>query len=170
MKKIFILVFLTAFTASMFAQVPKVATKVKSLAGLSANGLTIAVNPSYADTLKSTDTIFYKTLVNHSNIGYPYVSLLFKGVAGADTATVTVTFWQSVDGTHNWTQVLNTTSPTAWATSLTKAVQKAGGMDIDFWRSVGWFQSTYLGVRLICGTSSSFKGIYYGAIRFNSGK
>lgn len=167
MKKIFASFLFITLSVVLFAQVPKVTTKVKTLGAINP-GVILPINSSLTDTLKSTDTLFYKVQINHSDVGYPYISLLLKGgIAGTDTATVTVTFWQSVDGKTNWTQVLNTTSPTAWATSLTKAVQKAGGMDIDFWRSIAWFRSQFLGIRLICGTSASEKAIYYGSVRFD---
>jgi hypothetical protein len=168
MKKLFSLLFLASFVLTAFTQVPVITSKVKTLGTLSANGLTIAINPVLADTLKGTDTLFYKVPTFHTNTAYPYLSLIEKK-AGTNDTTALLTFWQSVDGTHNWQQILNTASPTAWSTTLAKAT----GTDIDFWRSIAWFQSTYLGIRLIStGTSTTgkYKNIYYGSIRLNSGK
>ena len=163
MKKLFSILFLAAFVASTFAQLP-LSTKVKSIGPVSENGLTIAINTSLADTLKGGDTLFYKVITNHAFAVYPYLSLIEKQAGTRDT-TALLTFWQSVDGSHNWVQVLNTTSPTAWSTTLAKATKT----DVDFWRSVGWFSSTYLGIRLIStgSSSSTYKNIYYGSIRIN---
>ncbi len=164
MKKILVsLLLLISVTA--FCQLPKIATKVKNLGAITA-GVIQPINAAYADTLKSADTVFYKLVVNHSRVVFPYVSLNVKATAGADTSVITVTFWQSVDGTR-WSQVLNTASPTPWATTISKANQKAGNVDIDFWRSIGWFQSQYLGIRLIATSVSGYKGIYFGSVRVN---
>ncbi len=166
MKKLISIIFLTAFVISTFAQLP-VASKVKTLGTVQANGITVAINPSLSDTLKSNDTLFYKIPVSHSNIGYPYISQLYKRAAGADTSVVTITFWQSVDGIHNWVPIKAGSSPSAFSVSLTKAVQLAGKIEIDFWQNIVWFQSSYLGIRYVATTVSGFKGIYYGSVRFN---
>ena len=172
MKKLFSLLFLASFVLTAFTQVPVITSKVKTLGTLQTNGLTVAINPLLADTLKSGDTLFYKINTFHSATSYPYLSLIEKK-AGSNDTTALLTFWQSVDGTHNWQQVLNTATPTAWNTTLAKAT----AIDLDFWRSIGWFQSTYLGVRIISNGPAAptakntyYKNIYYGSIRLNSSK
>jgi hypothetical protein len=169
MKRLFSILFLVALVATTFAQLPTTA-KVKVLNTVQPNGMTTAINPSYADTLKSADTLFYKIPINHGLVGFPYISQLFRKTAGADTSVITVTFWQSVDGVHNWVPVKAGASPSAYSVSLTKAIQKVGQIEIDFWQNIVWFQSSYLGVRYVATTVSGFKGVYYGSIRFNSGK
>ena len=164
MKKILSLLMTLFIGISLFAQVPIITSKVKNLS-VSENGLSVAINPSLSDTLKNGDTIFYKVLVNHSFAVYPYLSLIEKQTGTRDT-TALLTFWQSVDGTHNWQQVTNTATPTAWAITLAKAT----ATEVDFWRSIGWFNSTYLGVRLIGGgkkTGYTYYNCYYGSIRIN---
>lgn len=162
MKKIFTISIIALICASVSAQLP-VTSKIKTQpTQITASLGSVAFNASYSDTLKSGDTLFYKWSVAHTGIIYPYISLLKKNVA-SDT-TFTVTFWQSVDGSHNWVQVLNTTTPTAWATDIAKTIT---GTDISFWRSVGYFESTYLGMRLISKTKSGCKNIAYGSIRIN---
>ena len=163
MKKIITLLALMLLTVVMFAQVPKITKKIKTLDRVSENGLTIAINPVKADTLKSGDTLFYKIPVNHTRIGYPYISMLQKLVA-ADTVAV-LTFWQSVDGTNNWQQVLYGSSPSAWSITMAKGNT---GTDVSFWRSIGWFESSYLGMRFIAKPKSNFKKIFYGSIRYEA--
>ncbi len=196
MKKIISIIFIASFALTMFAQLPVITTKVKTLPAIK-EGQICPINTALQDTMKTGDTIFYKIQVNHSEIGYPYLSLLLKRVAGADTATVTATFWQSVDGTHNWQQIkylsqvttvlMDTTkywrhigaygvftgtgtsvnTETAFSVSLTKAIMKTG-TSISFWRNNACFESQYLGIRLVSAVSSSFKGIYYGSLRYNN--
>ena len=165
MKRLLLFVGMLLIVATTFAQLPKLnlTKKLKTLSTVSANGLTVAINPVKADTVKSGDTLFYKVPINHSFKGYPYISLLQKLVT-ADTVA-TLTFWQSVDGANNWQQVLNTASPTAWAITLAKGNT---GTDISFWRSIGWFESNWLGIRIIAKPKSNHKKIFYGSIRFDN--
>jgi hypothetical protein len=165
MKKILSILVTLLISVSIFAQLPAITSKIHTIGPVSENGLTIAINPSLADSLGQGDTLFYKIQTSHQSAVYPYISLIEKVGIGRDT-TVTLTFWQSVDGVHNWVQVLNTTTPTAWVTTLSKAT----ATDIDFWRSVGWFSSTYLGVRLIGNGKKAgytYNNKYYGSIRLN---
>jgi len=118
MKKIFILGFLFV-SLGLMAQLP-VSTKVKTLSPALVPGGITTLNSSKYDTLKTGDTLFYKVLINHDEIGYPYLSLLLKRVAGADTATVTATFWQSVDGSTNWQQVKYLSKVTTFLFDTTK--------------------------------------------------
>jgi hypothetical protein len=149
----------------MFAQLPQT-SKVKTLGAVSP-GKIMPINNSLTDTLGSNDTIFYKQLVNHDQVCFPYLSLLQKHVAGADTAVVTITLWQSVDGVHNWKQVKATTSPSAYSFTFSKALQLTGS-EIDGWSAVIWFRSQYIGIRLVSATISSYKAIYYGSIRYDN--
>ena len=91
------------FSAIAFAQVPTGTGKTKTLGTLQANGMTLAINPYKADTLKSGDTIFYKIPIYHSSVGVPYISLNTTGVSSDTTSTLT--FWQSVNGKDNWQQI-----------------------------------------------------------------
>ena len=172
MKKIFSLLLLVILTISLFGQLPSGkktdgTSKVKNLGALRA-GTVLPINMALTDTLPSNDTLFYKALIDHNFVGYPYISQLLKKAAGSDTSVITVTLWQSVDGKTNWTQVLAGTSPSAYSYSMTKAIQKAGGIDIDGWRSIMWFRSQYLGIRYISTTVSGYKGIYYGSLRYDN--
>jgi hypothetical protein len=162
MKNILILGFLI-LSINLMAQVPGVTKKVKTLSPSLASGLIANINNSLADTLKSGDTLFYKVVVTHDRVGFPYLSILKKVVATDTTADVT--FWQSVDGTHNWLQVKNTTSPTAWSTTLAKSTLAT---EYDFWQNVAWFRSQYLGIRFIQRVKSGSKVIVYGSVRYDN--
>jgi hypothetical protein len=171
MKRILSFILIATLTISIFAQLPvnkktDGTSKVKDL-GTAKPGDVIPFNPNLKDTLPSNDTLFYKVMVSHDIVVFPYESLLLKKVAGSDTSVITVTYWQSVDGKTNWQQVLSTTTPSAFSYSWTKALQKTGGVDIDGWRSVVWFRSQYFGARYISSTVSGYKGIYYGSFRFD---
>ena len=146
---------------SLFAQMP-VSSKIKDL-GVVNPGVIVQFNPNLTDTLKTTDTLFYKVAFNHTYVGYPYFTYARK-VVSADTTT-DVIFYQSVNGKTNWIQLQSTTTPTNYATTIAKA---ATGGQIDFWSGVIWFQSQYLGVRFIQRAKSTSKIILYGTIRFNN--
>lgn len=162
MKKIFIILLTFAICLNISAQLP-VASKVKNL-GSTIPGKIVPFNLSYTDTLKSADTLFYKVLVNHDVNVYPYISQLTRLVANDTTATLTL--WQSVDGVHNWQQLTTGTSPSAYSATIAKSTTT--GTEIDFWRSIGWFNSQWFGIRFIAKTKSGFKTIYYGSVRFNA--
>ena len=112
MKKIvFILMIFGLFVANAFSQLPQT-KKIYSLSPIYDNGTsaqTMATfNATYLDTLKTTstaDTVFYKLLINHVSIGYPYISINTKLVSAGYDTTAVVTFWQSVDGKNNWVQI-----------------------------------------------------------------
>ena len=200
MKKYFLFAALLTLTLGLSAQLP-VSTKVKTLGAISDQGIgapSIATfNAAKTDTLKSGDTLFYKVLINHGSVGYPYISQLTKLVANDTTATAT--FWQSVDGSTNWQQikylsqtttlVFDTTkyakgttgkfwdlysasgtsvnAETVWSVTVNKSTTT--GTNFSFWRQNAKFESQYLGIRFIASTKSGFKTIYYGSVRFEKG-
>jgi hypothetical protein len=116
MKKIITLITLVALVCfSTFAQVPKGATtglhskahKVFSLGMINDAGTIAKINPLKVDTLYSQDTLFFIVQINHSAVGYPYITVNTAVGTTSDTTlntTSTATFWQSADNS-NWTQV-----------------------------------------------------------------
>lgn len=162
---------------SLFAQVPKVASKVKDLGSISP-GKIIAINPNYTDTVTNGDTIFYKIVVTHEFNVTPYLSLLHKKPGSRDT-TSTLTYWQSVNGKDNWQQLVKGKAQSAYSllldtTSIANATIANKGHTISFWRDTAYFESQYLGLRIISNgaTSGSKKGyykpIYSGSLRINN--
>lgn len=159
----------------MFAQMPR-AAKVKNLGSVSP-GTILSINNTLADTVTNGDTIFYKIVVNHDNNVNAYLSLLHKKPGSRDTTSV-LTYWQSVDGVNNWQQLKKGKALSAYSTSLdTTSINNATvgskGRDISFWRDTVYFESQYLGLRIISNGATSggkkgyYKPIYYGSIRFN---
>ena len=125
MKKI-IFISLLFLSVVGLAQLP-VSTKIKNLATLEAGKIS-TINAAYADTLKSGDTLFYKVLVNHSYVGYPYISLITRLVANDTTSTLTL--WQSVDGTQNWQQITKVSQLTTLLFDTT-AIYGRGGNNVS---------------------------------------
>ena len=168
MKNIYLILILFAGMFGVSAQTP-VATKIKTLPALNdGNGLTIPINVSYSDTVKSGDTLFYKVLVGHNYVIYPYISILTKSLTSTKDTTTLLSLWQSVDGVHNWQRLYrDSVSVMVPYYGLTLAKSTTTGTELDFWRYKLLFQSTYLGIRLIGKTKSGFTGIYYGSVRVN---
>jgi|YelNatPaOPRAMG01_1025707.scaffolds.fasta_scaffold38094_3 hypothetical protein len=176
MKKLFSILFLAAFTLTMFAQVPKITSKVKNLGSVSP-GTILSINSNLADTITNGDTIFYKIVCNHDGFVTPYISLLHKKPGSRDTSSV-MTYWQSVNGVDNWQPVLkgkalSSYSATIDTTSINNATVGNKGHTYSFLRDTAYFESQYLGIRIISNGATSggkkgyYKPIYYGSIRFN---
>ena len=176
MKKLFSLLFLLAIALTVFAQVPKISSKVKNLGSVSP-GTIVQINPSLTDTVLNGDTIFYKLIVNHDAFVTGYISLLHKKPGSRDT-TSTLTYWQSVNGIDNWHQLTKGKALSAYSllidtTSINNATVGSKGHEISFLRDTAYFESQYLGLRIISngpatGTKKGYyKPIYTGSIRFN---
>lgn len=173
MKKLISILFIIGLCVGTYAQLPTKASKIKAVS-VADDGRIKPINynatstPTYSDTLKSGDTLFYKVLVSHSVIGYPYISWNTKLVA-ADT-TSKIDFWQSVDGVHNWQRLTKDSTgiavPTTWYPILI-AKSTTAGVNFSFWQVAARFESQYLGIRVIANVKTGFKTIYYGSIRFN---
>jgi hypothetical protein len=172
MKRFFSLCLILTIGLTAFSQMPKVTTKVKDLGAISP-GKIMAINPSLKDTV--IDTLFYRVLVNHDAFVTPYLSLLHQKPGSRDTTSV-LTYWQSVDGVHNWQQVkygkaLGAYSTSIDTTSIKNATLANQGRTISFLRDTAFFESQYLGIRFISNAPTSgakkayYKPIYYGSIR-----
>jgi len=189
MKKIVILFCIIVVCISVQASPTfPVSKKIKYWTSITDNGGNIipiqggsygTYNPLYLDTLGSADTLVvifplhYPTLTqngsNSANIPYstntfPYIVESWKSTGTHDTANVTVTYWQSLDGTvsanavnYNWFQVTAGASPSAY--SKTEAVRKIDQayFETDFARTIVWFNARYLAIRYISATKSGFK-------------
>jgi hypothetical protein len=176
MKKLFSILFLSSFILTTFAQVPKIASKVKLLSAASP-GTIVPFNASYTDTVAPGDTIFYKMVVNYDQFVTPYISLLHKKPGSRDTTSV-LTYWQSVNGVDNWKQVTKGKAQSVYSllvdtTSINNPNVGSKGHEISFLRDTAYFESQYFGFRFISngpatGTKKNYyKPIYTGSIRFN---
>ena len=125
MKKLFTISILLAFVLniSTFAQLPQ-KKKVYNLGAIYDNGSASQTfstfNSPALDTIKSgsaADTVFFKVLINHVSLGYPYISLNTKLVSASQDTIATVTFWQSIDGSTNWQQLKQVTNVVAFDTT-----------------------------------------------------
>jgi hypothetical protein len=123
MKKLFSISILLILAISTFAQLPQ-KKKVYTLGAIYDNGTAAQTfstfNAAFADTLKSgsaADTVFFKVLINHVSLGFPYISLNTKLVSAGQDTTATVTFWQSIDGSTNWQQLKQVTNVVAFDTT-----------------------------------------------------
>jgi len=176
MKKLFSILFLAALTITMFAQMPKISSKIKDLGSVSP-GTILSINTSLSDTITNGDTIVYKMIINHDGQVSPYLSLIHKKSGSRDTTTG-LTYWQSVNGKDNWKQVVKGKAQGAYSltidtTSTKNATETSRGRDISFLRDTAYFESQYFGLRFISNGATSggkkpyYKPIYYGSIRFN---
>ena len=111
MKKLFSISILLILAISTFAQLPQ-KKKVYTCSAIYDNQQAAQTfstfNATFADTIKSgsaADTVFFKVLINHVSIGFPYLSLNTKLVSAGQDTTATLTFWQSIDGSINWQQI-----------------------------------------------------------------
>lgn len=169
MKKLFSIIALISIVLFASAQLP-ISTKIKNV-GLVKQGEYISYDKNYTDTLKSGDTLFYKFEVTHTNEIVPYVVQNWKLVS-ADT-TVTVTFWQSMDGvttaSRSWLQIYNTTTlpVTTSAYSKTVTATSANTANYNFSQDMAFLGSRYLGIRYIAKTKTNFKSIPYGTVKVN---
>jgi hypothetical protein len=174
MKKIFSLFIVLLIGLTVFSQVPKIASKVKTLSAISP-GTIVQINPNYTDTV--ADTIFYKIVVNHDAFVTPYISLLHKKAGTRDT-TATLTYWQSVNGVDNWQQIQKGKALSAYSlaldtTSINNATIANKGHQISFLKDTGYFESQTLGLRIISNAPTSgskkayYKPIYSGSLRVN---
>jgi hypothetical protein len=170
MKRLVSLLIFMFIGVGLFGQLPKIASKVKTLGTISEKPVgtaptIIKFNALLTDTLKSTDTLFYKIPIIHSTVGYPYVTIRPKLIA--NDATATVTFWQSFDGVR-WTQC-NSVSNAYVLTAFTATVPVSTTLinEYSFWASNIKFDSQWFGMRFIAATNAGFKTLYYGSIRFN---
>jgi hypothetical protein len=176
MKKTLFFCITLLIGVSLFAQLPKVTTKIKSLSALSPGSI-VTINPTLTDTILNGDTIFYKVLVNHDIFVTPYISLLHKKPGSRDT-TSAMTYWQSVDGKVAWHQITKGKAQSVYSllldtTSINNGTVGNTGHEISFLRDTAYFESQYLGIRIIsngatsAGKKAYYKPIYYGSIRIN---
>jgi len=174
MKKLFSLLLILMIGVAVMAQVPKIASKVKTLSAISA-GTILPINPNFTDTVTNGDTLFYKIVINHDAFVKPYISLLHKKPGSRDTTTQ-LTYWQSVDGIQNWRQITKGKTQSAYSllldtTSINNATIANKGREISFLRDTAYFESQYIGIRFISNGPTSgtkkgyYKPIYYGSIR-----
>jgi hypothetical protein len=170
MKTKFLISILLLIAVAVSAQLPTVSTKIKNV-GASKQGEYISFNKNLTDTLKSGDTLFYKFEITHTNEINPYVVQNWKLIA-ADT-TVTVTFWQSMDGittaSRSWIQIYNTTTLPVTTSAYAKSVTatSANTVNYDFGQDMAFLSSRYLGIRYIAKTKTGFKSIPYGTVKNN---
>jgi hypothetical protein len=128
-KLICFLMIMSLFISLTYSQVPKgdtlkpkittgklalhhVDKKVFNIGAINDNGIIATFNSTKKDTLYSADTLFFIVQVNHASAGYPYLTVNTK-VGTTDTTlntTATATFWQSVDGLTNWSQIKSVSS------------------------------------------------------------
>ena len=175
MKKIISLFAILTITVSLFAQMPVITSKIKNL-GVSSPGVIVQINPSLADTFGYGDTLFYKVAFNHDAAGFPYISLLHKKLGTRDT-TATISYYQSVNGV-NWQplkkgKALSTYTTSIDTTSISNATYSSNNRDISFLRDTCYYESQYVGIRIIVNGPSTgskktyYRPRYYGSIRLN---
>ncbi len=179
MKKILSLIVILFIGLTVFAQMPKVSTKIKNLGSAQA-GIITPINISFTDTVTKGDTVVYLLLVNHPSFVTPYISLLHKKPGTRDT-TSQLTYWQSVDGKTAWHQITKGKAQSAYSllldtTSIKNATQANQSHEISFLRDTAYFESQYLAIRIISNGATSgsklsyYKPVYYGSIRINNTK
>ena len=170
MKKIFnILVFsLIAFTIS--AQAP-IASKCRTQTGgfyqsYIPIGTEKPFNLTFADTLKSGDTLFYVFPFSNGGSSRDFTVISdfqkFKLVS-ADSA-VTITFWKSQDGVKWDTLKAGATTPTAYTKSVAKTgtttyIDYNGLVDNSF-----YYDGNYFAIRYRASIKTNFKTIPYGVV------
>lgn len=139
----------------------QIASKVHTSRQLN-QGDYVTFNTSYADTLKSGDTLSYVFPVTHINCLWPYMTQKFRLVA--NDATVTVKFYQSMDGITYY-QVLAGGTPSAY--TKTVATTSGSSVQYSFIQDTAQFESRYLKVMYFAAVNSGFKTIPYGTVKLN---
>jgi len=187
MKKLFSILIASLLFGSLFAQLPLTSSgaletaKIKNL-GFTNPGVVVQFNPYGYDTLNpSGDTLFYYLGLNHDFNGYVYLSEFYNRYPVSNATyhdtIAKVTFYQSVNGL-NWRQLVKGKAQSSYTNTFdtTSFYTPYGnpGKEISFLRDTVYFESQYLGMRIISPAISrakkSVKKRYYGSIRFNKGQ
>jgi hypothetical protein len=170
MKKILNILIFSLVALSISAQAP-IASKWRTQSGgfyqsYIPVGTEKPFNLTFADTLKSGDTLFY--VFPFSNGGAPRdfsVNSIFQKfkLITADSA-VTITFWKSQDGVKWDTLKAGATSPTAYSKSIAKTgtttyINYNGLVDNSL-----YYDGNYFAIRYRAAVKTSFKTIPYGVV------
>lgn len=115
------------------------------------------------DTLVVSDTVSYPIAVNHSKIVQPFIQMYWQKI-GAGTATVTVSFWSSNDGT-TYNQIVKGKAQAAYTKTLT--LSATGTTFISFPLDTAIVQGRYFKIRYITSSTASVKGKMTHKIKFN---
>lgn len=146
MKKLLVISILAILaTASFAGNRTRTTANVKSGAYITFGG------SATLDTIGVSDTLNYITFIETTKKTIPYIQLSNTKVRAA-TATVAVTFWESLDGT-NFTQVKSGKLQGAYTKSL--SLSTSGNSYINFDLDTGHFNGRYLKVRLVTSSTAN---------------
>ena len=155
MKNFILSVLFIAFAFTVNAQL---ASKVRTLKVIN-QGEFVSYNSTLKDTLKSNDTLAYVLPITHiANVSF---ELELRSKIVANDTTVTVKFFESIDGVNYYSTVAGS-SPSAYTKTFAK-----GASDVIYVSAsdICWFKGRYLKIMFIGATKTGLKKCLYGNIK-----
>lgn len=115
------------------------------------------------DSLGVSDTTVYTIPITHTHEVWPYFSWEWVK-SGSGTATVTLTFQQSMDNI-NYYNVLKGQAQSTYSKSYT--LSASGTNEVEFCRDTAIVGGRYLKLTFITSATASVKGTLHGRIKAN---
>lgn len=115
------------------------------------------------DTIVVSDTLTYVFSVEHMNDVNPVINLFWDKI-GSGTATCTVKFWESMDGT-NYAQCLKGAALGAYTKSISGSADQY--LNWSFKQDTAYFDQRFLKIQFITSSTASVKAKLTGYAKFN---